>query len=174
MILVCYDGSSDAQSAIDGAARLMPGAETTVLSIWERYLDVISRSGAMGLGFGSAGPADGGEGIDAVSREAASEIARDGADRATASGLVAQPRTASQSVGITFAILRVAREIDADVIVLGTRGRGGVKSYLLGSVSHEVTQHADRAVLVVPSAGLAQRRRGWTCSADEPVGASCP
>jgi nucleotide-binding universal stress UspA family protein len=170
MILVCYDGSSDAQSAIDKAATLMPGAETTVLSIWERYLDVISRSGAMGLGFGTAGPADGGEDVDSASREAALEVARDGAQRATAAGLVGNPRIASQRVGIAFAILRVADEIDADVIVLGTRGRGGVKSYLLGSVSHEVTQHADRAVLVVPSAGLARERRGWARSVDESVG----
>jgi hypothetical protein len=30
---------------------------------------------------------------------------------------------------------------------------------LLGSVSHSVVQHADRAVLVVPSHNVAERRR---------------
>jgi hypothetical protein len=32
---------------------------------------------------------------------------------------------------------------------------------------HEVTQHADRAVLVVPSAGLAEHRRGWARHVDD-------
>ena len=43
---------------------------------------------------------------------------------------------------------------------------GGVKSFLLGSVSHEVVQHADRAVLVVPSSGLAAHRRDWVRHSD--------
>jgi hypothetical protein len=34
-----------------------------------------------------------------------------------------------------------------------------VKSFLLGSVSHQVVQHADRAVLVVPSPTLSEERR---------------
>jgi nucleotide-binding universal stress UspA family protein len=171
MILVCYDGSSDAQSAIDGAARLMPGAETTVLSVWERYLDTIARSSAIGVGgFGIAGTLRDGEDIDAACQESTREIAREGAERAIAAGLVARPRIASRQAGIAFAILSVAADIEADVVVLGTRGRGGIKSYLLGSVSHEVTQHADRAVLVVPSAGLARQRRAWTRHVDDQAG----
>lgn len=43
-------------------------------------------------------------------------------------------------------------------IVIGTRGLTGVKSLLLGSVSHAVVQHADRAVLVVPSPEIAEAR----------------
>jgi nucleotide-binding universal stress UspA family protein len=171
MILVCYDGSSDAQSAIDCAAQLMPGAETTVLCVWEAYRDIIARSGAMGVGgFGMVGAVDGGEEADAACRESAGEIAREGAERAGAAGLVAQPRIASRVAGIAAAILDVAADVEAGVVVLGTRGRGGVKSYLLGSVSHEVTEHADRAVLVVPSAGLAEHRRGWVRHVDESAG----
>jgi nucleotide-binding universal stress UspA family protein len=171
MILVCYDGSSDAQSAIDCAARLMPGAETTVLSVWEAYLDTIARSGAMGVGFGMVGSLDDdGDAADAASRAAALAIAREGAERATAAGLVAEPRIASRQAGIAFAILDVAVDLEADVVVVGTRGRGGVKSYLLGIVSHEVTQHADRPVLVAPSAGLARRRRAWTRHVEDTAG----
>jgi hypothetical protein len=58
------------------------------------------------------------------------------------------------------------------VIVLGTRGLGGLKSLMLGSVSHAVLHHADRAVLVVPSPGLADRRHRWVDQAQVPVGSS--
>jgi nucleotide-binding universal stress UspA family protein len=38
---------------------------------------------------------------------------------------------------------------DADVVVVGRRGRGGVAELLLGSVSHELVLHSKRPVLVI-------------------------
>ena len=51
MILLCYDGSADAQAAVDLAARAMPGAEVTVLTIWEPWLAAMARSNSMGAGW---------------------------------------------------------------------------------------------------------------------------
>ena len=45
---------------------------------------------------------------------------------------------------IAAVILAEAADLGAGVIVLGTRGLGGVKSPMLGSVSHAVLHHADR------------------------------
>jgi len=47
------------------------------------------------------------------------------------------------------AIVDYAREHDADLIVVGSRDLGSVKSLVLGSVSRDVVDHADRPVLVV-------------------------
>jgi hypothetical protein len=60
--------------------------------------------------------------------------------------------------------------VDADVILLGTRGLSGVKSLMLGSVSHAVLHHADRPVLVVPSADLAEERHRWADHAQNAAG----
>lgn len=46
-------------------------------------------------------------------------------------------------------INRVADEQDADVVVVGRRGHGGVAELLLGSVSHELVLHSKRPVLVI-------------------------
>lgn len=46
-------------------------------------------------------------------------------------------------------IVKYADEMDAGLIVLGTRGRGRLASALLGSVSQHVTHHSKRSVLIV-------------------------
>jgi nucleotide-binding universal stress UspA family protein len=169
-ILICYDGSADAQAAIDRAAQLMPGGEATVLVIWETILETMTRRGALGMGIGMVGAYGDDTGADAAIEKAALETAADGAERASAAGLVASPRVVNRHDEIAALILGEAADLDADVIVLGTRGLGGVKSLMLGSVSHAVLHHADRPVLVVPSPDLAERRHHWAEHAQSTAG----
>lgn len=171
MILVCYDGSVDAQAAIDSAGLLMAGNEATVLVIWETIVETMARSGALAMGMAMVGTL-GDDGTDAAIEKAARDTAADGVKRAVAAGLVAQPRLANRDTDIAGVILRVAADVDADVIVMGTRGLSGVKSLLLGSVSHAVLHHADRPVLVVPASGVAQQRRRWVDPAQARPGAA--
>ncbi len=171
MILVCYDGSTDAQAAIDRVGGLMPGAQATVLVIWETILETMTRNGSLGMGLGLAGGFDDDARADAAIKQAALDTAAEGAQRATAAGLLGQPRIESRDGDIASAILNAAADVDADVVVLGTRGLGGVKSMMLGSVSHAVLHHADRAVLVVPSEQLAEQRHRFTDHAGVAAGA---
>lgn len=47
-------------------------------------------------------------------------------------------------------ILRVADEIDADVIVMGTRTHSAMGQFLLGSTANKVMHNSKRPVLIVP------------------------
>ncbi|MDX2424326.1 MAG: universal stress protein, partial [Amphritea sp.] len=47
-------------------------------------------------------------------------------------------------------ILRVADEIDADVIVMGTRTHSAMGQFLMGSTANKVMHHSKRPVLIVP------------------------
>jgi nucleotide-binding universal stress UspA family protein len=153
VILIAYDGSADAQAAIDSAGELMKGQPATVLTVWERLVDVIARTGA-GMSIGEVDY----EGVDQSSEDQARERAEEGAERAKHAGLDPRARTSVREDSIAATILAQADEVGASAIVMGTRGLTGFKSLLLGSSSHGVLQHADRPVVVVPSPATASER----------------
>jgi len=155
MILIAYDGSADSQSAVQRAAELMPDQDATVLTVWEPFTGIMARAGAGMLAWPEQGML---EEIDAASEQSAHARAEQGAERARRAGLRPQVRIGMRGVTVAETILVAADELGANVIVLGTRGLSGLKSLLLGSVSHAVLQHADRPVMVVPSPEVAARR----------------
>lgn len=147
MLLIAYDGSENADAALDAAAKLNAGGSAVVLTTWEPYLDLMARNASAGFSPASAPYAGD---IDEQVQKHAQSVADAGAARANASGLNAEARTEAAVGGPAQTILSVGDDINADAIIVGTRGHGRVKSLLLGSVSHSVLQHASRPVLVVP------------------------
>ena len=74
--------------------------------------------------------------------EQVEKIERDGGKIAQKHLRIAERHRAQQ-------IVRVAEEIGAGLIVMGSRGLGGVRRALMGSVSDSVVRHAHCPVLVV-------------------------
>lgn len=153
MILIAYDGSDDAQTAIQRAGELFSGQSATVLTVWERFVDVVTRVGA-GIPVGDVDY----EALDRAYHDQARDQAEEGAERARRAGLDAQPRIRARERTIAATILAEADETGAEAIVLGTRGLTGPKALLLGSVSHAVVQRAHLPVMVVPSPETAAAR----------------
>jgi osmotically-inducible protein OsmY len=87
-----------------------------------------------------------------VNLDDATARGRRGADHACEAGI---PVTARAAVGAPTweTILDTADEIDAGVIVMGSRGLSGVRERLEGSLSHELSVHSHGPVLVVPPNG---------------------
>jgi len=48
-----------------------------------------------------------------------------------------------------YDIVREASEEQSDLIIMGSRGSGGIESLMLGSVSHYVSKHAKCSVMIV-------------------------
>jgi nucleotide-binding universal stress UspA family protein len=155
MILICYDGSPDSRAAVEHAAELFGGHPATVLTVWEPFAEMAARSS---LGLGLVPFISEPDEIDEASSKAAGQSVADGAALASRLGMAVKHKTTSQAGTTGQTILAEAEAMDATAIVMGSRGLTGLKSLLLGSVSHEVLQHADRAVVVVPSPEVAASR----------------
>jgi nucleotide-binding universal stress UspA family protein len=154
MILIAYDGSEDAKAAIQHAGKLMPGTDVTVLTIWEPFTTMLSRTPET---LRPLARVDSGDEIDRESAQAAEESSQEGLELAGAVGLEATGLTTPLRGSTADTIIEQADRLDVDAIVVGSRGLTGM-ALLLGSVSLAVVQRADRAVVIVPSVDVAKQR----------------
>jgi nucleotide-binding universal stress UspA family protein len=140
-ILICYDGSNDATRAIDAAAALLGPRRAVVLEV----------APAMTFAEGVAATSSvvPGGAFEDLNKADALRRAEAGATHARLAGLHAVARATIASA-TWQGIVDVADEIDASVIVIGSRGLSGLREFARGSVSHEVATHARRPVLIVP------------------------
>jgi nucleotide-binding universal stress UspA family protein len=144
-VLFCYDGSDGARSALLAATELVTHpADAVVLAVWTPAGVSLVRAGS----FLTAIPNEGE--IDEQEAAFAKRIAEEGAAGAREHGYNASARIAQADSSVVGTIGEIAQEIDAGLIVCGQRGRGAVRSALLGSVSHGLSAHAQRPVLIVP------------------------
>lgn len=147
-VLIAYDGSDDARAAIEYAARHIRPEPAVVMTVWEPLLTQISFAPLSAATPVATGPESG----DKFEEERQAErLARQGADLAVAGGLTDVTTRAERGGGpVWAAIVDVADELDASLVVTGSRGLAGARSVILGSVSTRVLHHVRRPTLVVP------------------------
>ena len=145
LVIIGYDGSPDAERAIDFAAARLDAGAARVVTVWESGLAVAEAAPPLGA------PVPPSPDEDRRLEAAAREIADAGAGRARAAGLRAEAETKLRiGVGETAqALLDVADQHDADLVVVGRRGMGRIRSAVLGSVSDAAVRDGRRPVLVV-------------------------
>jgi nucleotide-binding universal stress UspA family protein len=136
-IVIATDGSAGAREAVDVGLELAveQGADVT-------FVHVLPTDDYIVAGRGPSVPRPHHVEMDE------SELAlRKAADAAEAAGVsYALERISGDTVD---EIVAVADSIDADLIVVGSRGRNALTSALLGSVSHGVLAESKRPVLIV-------------------------
>jgi nucleotide-binding universal stress UspA family protein len=140
-IVVGTDGSATADKAVDvaGELALACGAVVHVVTAYPPVRSAVLASvGASGGGLSA--PAWLGDG----ERVAAEEVVRRAGERLAQSGVTAQ--TVARLGEPADALLAIAEEIEADLVVVGNRGMTGVRRYLLGSVADRVAHHAHCSV----------------------------
>ncbi|WP_159886360.1 universal stress protein [Paenibacillus puerhi] len=139
-ILVAYDGSEISERALEAGARLAaltPEAKLQVLHVF--YWPTL----VIGDAFIAAPPARATEEYEytqALEEKAREHAAKFGASNIEVTTLQGSPAKVILEYAVTTA---------ADVIVIGSRGLSGIGEFVLGSVSHNVVQHARVPVLVV-------------------------
>ena len=140
-IIICYDDSEDSRRAIEAAAELLPNRRAVVLDVGP----VVTPEQA----YASAAFAV--PGFEEENLADAAARAQRGVDHALTHGIQATAK-ATVEAPIWQGVLDVADQTDAAVIVIGSRGLHGLREAVEGSLSHDVSDHSHRPVLVVPPA----------------------
>lgn len=139
-IVVGLDGSDHSAAAVQWAIRMAKGMDSEVIAVFAItppiYFDTGYTAPTIPVEFDEQWRAD----MKKELEEVWCKPFRDACVRYRA--LMEDGRAAS-------VIAKVADDNDADLVLVGRRGRGGVAELLLGSVSHELVLHCTRPVLVI-------------------------
>ena len=139
-ILLATDGSEEAELAALRAVELADATDSELHVVHVGVVPIFLKSYPGTLGYEGKLY----EQIEEVSREL---LRKESWRVKAAGGTVAGAHLRMGQVDLE--IVALAEELGADLIVMGSRGLGGVRRALMGSVSDSVVRHAHCPVLVV-------------------------
>jgi nucleotide-binding universal stress UspA family protein len=134
-IMFATDGSEQADEALGVAIEIAKDAGAR--------LEVLSVRPPRAVGRGGGGPAL----LEVEEQGGTQHIAEAAVTSATAAGVSATAHTAHGDV--VDCICDATRTLDADLLVVGSRGHGVVAGALLGSVSHALIKRSQIPVTIV-------------------------
>jgi nucleotide-binding universal stress UspA family protein len=140
-IVVGTDGSETAQKAVQEAIELAKavGASIELVSAYEPVPNARLRQEARETPDDIQWMVNPREEVDSTLSEACDAVREAGVD----------VKTYAREGDPADAILDVAEEKGADLIVVGNKGMTGAKRFLLGSVPNKVSHHAPCSVLII-------------------------
>jgi len=155
--LIAYDGSVEARAALEQAAALLAPGSAVVLTVWRGHAQVAAAArAALPDEIIRVAVARMDAGVESVARATAEE----GATRARELGLDAIAATERCDAATATAIVRVADELEAAAIVLGTHGIAGARPLLAGSVTRAVASRTTRPLLIARTTPAGRHRAG--------------
>lgn len=144
-IIIAVDGSEYSQKALEQLKKLLsPGMEVLVVNALNSA-SIVSMLPMSSEGVPQGSYAD----IVSIAKAAAKKIVNEASDQL----LKEYPNVVVTTKVIEGApkevILEEAKKVDAELIVVGSHGRGAVGRFLLGSVSQALALHAPCSVMIV-------------------------
>jgi len=137
-LLVPVDGSATAMRGLDEAIRVARLSSGRI-----RVVHVLDQHFAAGLEFCSAD-------VLGVLQQAGAEIVAGAKARVEASGVPVEANVAETISGtVADVVIEQARAWGADLIVIGTHGRRGVRRLMIGSDAEQIVRMASIPVLLV-------------------------
>jgi nucleotide-binding universal stress UspA family protein len=152
-LLIAYDGSPSAATAVNVAASLFTDARACVATVPSEPAVRAGTAVPPLPGMSPAAVREAIDELDAAARRQADQTVEQAVEQARMLGLAAEPVVVSPSAPAWAALLDAAHRLGADVLICGTRGRGGFARALLGSTSSSLLHHTDIPLLVVPDGG---------------------
>lgn len=149
VILLAVDGSKHSAATIHAAAELAKAFHSEVVVVHARQ--VVQSPFTVGADMIGIPTLAVGEEMTVVDHDldsAAHRLVDHMVTELASQGLKARGEVMSGQ-STTKSILEVAEESGADLIVIGSRGLSDLTGLLLGSVAHQVVQHAHCPVLIV-------------------------
>ena len=138
-VLLATDGSENANAAAKflSSFRMQEGSEIVVLHVIQRKSSRIPRSGSAQQAL---------EQIRQLMHENAEKLIEDTKRNLSTEAKIT---TTVKEGDPAEEIIETASEVDADMIVVGSKGLGAIKQFLLGSVSQRVSRYSSKSVMLV-------------------------
>jgi nucleotide-binding universal stress UspA family protein len=143
-IVVGTDGSETANVAVEHALMLAKAGGGT-LHIVNAHQNVSLGMAAMASGTG--GPTIDLDLLNNGMHEYGESVCSTASAMATAAGVTVQTHVVCADPA--DALVTVASEVQADLVVVGNRGMSGLKRFMLGSVPNRISHHAPCSLLIV-------------------------
>lgn len=140
-IMVCFDGSKHSLRALSAG-----------ISLASRYQSLLIVAYAIPLplnGFGLAEPYYEWDQFEKASKQRTEKLIRPYSKKATDANVTLEIKYLGGTVSVPESLLNAVEETASELIVMGSRGLGGFRGMMLGSVSQAMVTNSKVPVLIV-------------------------